>query len=121
MSKRHVLSPAYALRPRILSQSWSLQIGDLTGATSWTKSGQQEHAAGETEIQAASAQGFIDGTLDRAQGKVDSVMGAITGDKERELHGEKVVLLPSPMGNNNTAQRKHSTRFRESAAGQKLA
>ncbi|KAJ7101548.1 hypothetical protein B0H15DRAFT_899339 [Mycena belliarum] len=62
-------------------------IGHLTGATSWQKSGRDEHTAGEAEIQAAEVAGYLQGTLDRAQGKVDAVVGAVTGDKARQIEG----------------------------------
>ncbi|KAJ6527098.1 mismatched base pair and cruciform DNA recognition protein [Mycena capillaripes] len=62
-------------------------IGHMTGATSWQKSGRDEHMAGEAEIQAAEAQAYLQGTIDRAQGKLDAVVGAVTGDRERQMEG----------------------------------
>ncbi|KAJ7086152.1 mismatched base pair and cruciform DNA recognition protein [Mycena belliarum] len=62
-------------------------IGNLTGATSWQQSGKEEHAAGEAEYKAAQAQGYVEGTADRVEGKKDSVVGAITGDKSQQAEG----------------------------------
>ncbi|EIW54717.1 uncharacterized protein TRAVEDRAFT_152995 [Trametes versicolor FP-101664 SS1] len=62
-------------------------IGNLTGATSWTNSGKQEHAEGETEYKAAQAQGYAEGTIDRVGGKKDAVVGALTGDRTQEASG----------------------------------
>jgi uncharacterized protein YjbJ (UPF0337 family) len=67
------------------------QVGDLTGATSWQQSGRQEHFAGEAEIQAAQAKDYIQGTLDHAQGKLDSIIGAVAGDRSREVHGDRGI------------------------------
>jgi len=62
-------------------------IGNLTGASSWTQSGKQEHAAGETEYNAAQAKGYAEGTIDRVDGKMNAIAGAITGDRAQELAG----------------------------------
>jgi len=48
-------------------------IGNLTGAQSWTQSGKEEHAAGETEYKASQAKGYAE--------------GAVTGDKSQQAQG----------------------------------
>ena len=63
-------------------------IGDVTGATSWSQSGKEEHAQGEVEYKAAQAQAYVEGAADRLGGKKDAIVGAITGDREQELAGE---------------------------------
>jgi len=62
-------------------------VGNATGAQSWTNSGREEHAAGESEYNAARAKGYAEGTKDRVSGKKDSVVGAATGDKEQQAAG----------------------------------
>jgi hypothetical protein len=62
-------------------------VGDVTGAKSWTESGKQEHASGETEYNAARAKGYAEGTLDHLGGKKDTVVGAVAGDREQEASG----------------------------------
>ena len=62
-------------------------IGNLTGATSWQKSGREEHAAGEAESNAARAKDYVDGAADRLIGKKDAVLGAVSGDHQQELSG----------------------------------
>jgi len=62
-------------------------VGDVTDAKSWTESGKQEHASGEAEYNAARAKGYAEGTLDRLRGKKDTVVGAISGDREQEASG----------------------------------
>lgn len=63
-------------------------IGNLTGSTEWQRSGKEEHAAGEAEYNAAQAKGYVDGSVDRAAGYKDSVLGAVTGDKSQQAQGK---------------------------------
>ncbi|KZT11489.1 uncharacterized protein LAESUDRAFT_692399 [Laetiporus sulphureus 93-53] len=62
-------------------------IGNITGAETWQESGKEEHAKGEAEYKAAQAEGYAEGTLDRVGGKKDAVLGAVTGDRSKEISG----------------------------------
>ncbi|PCH36310.1 hypothetical protein WOLCODRAFT_20465 [Wolfiporia cocos MD-104 SS10] len=62
-------------------------VGDLTGASSWSQSGKEEHAQGEAEYNAAQAKQYAEGTVDRVSGKMDAVVGALTGDRQQEVSG----------------------------------
>ncbi|KZT26794.1 mismatched base pair and cruciform DNA recognition protein [Neolentinus lepideus HHB14362 ss-1] len=62
-------------------------LGNVTHATGLQRSGREEHAAGEAEYNAARAKGYAEGTVDRASGKKDTVVGAVTGDKSQEAAG----------------------------------
>ena len=43
--------------------------------------------AGEGEVKAGKARGYAEGTGDRLAGKKDSVVGAVTGDREQQASG----------------------------------
>jgi len=62
-------------------------VGSYTGYTDLEQSGAQQKRDGDAEYQAAQAQGYAEGTVDRASGKVDHVVGAVTGDKQQEMSG----------------------------------
>ncbi|KAJ7650825.1 hypothetical protein FB45DRAFT_1018201 [Roridomyces roridus] len=62
-------------------------VGNVTGLQSWQTSGKEEHAQGEAEYKAAQVKGYAEGTVDRASGKMDSVIGAVTGDKTQQTQG----------------------------------
>ncbi|KAJ7843349.1 mismatched base pair and cruciform DNA recognition protein, partial [Mycena olivaceomarginata] len=89
--------------PRTAAQVWQYHsvkgtlvemIGHMAGATSWQK----------RKIQAAETQAYLQGTLDRAQGKFDAVVGAVTGDQVRQMEGTsfrsmcKAPILKSSQG-----------------------
>ena len=60
----------------------------MTGSTSWQQTGKEQHAKGEAEYNAAQAKGWVEGGADRMEGKKDSVVGALTGDKQQQAEGE---------------------------------
>ncbi|KAH7103752.1 mismatched base pair and cruciform DNA recognition protein [Auriculariales sp. MPI-PUGE-AT-0066] len=68
-------------------------IGNLTGATSWQQSGRQEHASGEAEVKAAESKAYVEGAGDRIEGKKDSIVGAVTGDKQQQTKGKSFYHL----------------------------
>ena len=68
----------------------------MTGWESWQASVKEEHAKGEAEYKAAQAKGYAEGTKDRISGKMDSVVGAVTGDKEQQASGRSTYLVRSP-------------------------
>lgn len=63
-------------------------IGNVTGSVDWQKAGKEQHAQGESEIKAAQAKGYAEGTKDQVSGKFDNVVGAVTGDKSQEMSGK---------------------------------
>ncbi|RXW17519.1 hypothetical protein EST38_g8330 [Candolleomyces aberdarensis] len=62
-------------------------LGNAVGSTNLQQKGKTEHAAGETEYNAARAKGYAEGTGDRVTGKKDQVVGAVTGDRSQEASG----------------------------------
>lgn len=83
----------------------------MTGWQSWKQSGSQEHAAGEMEVERAMAQNYIAGTSDRLGGKIDSVAGAILGDRQREISGQFIWVVVTYQPPSDRVYRECSTRF----------
>jgi len=63
-------------------------VGRTIGAVGLQRSGAQEHAAGQAEIHGGKASGYAQGTAERAQGKKDQVVGALTGDQSQRAAGD---------------------------------
>ncbi|KAH8922337.1 hypothetical protein BT69DRAFT_1243255 [Atractiella rhizophila] len=63
-------------------------VGNLTGLGGLESSGASQRRDGDAEYKAAQAQGYAEGTKDRVGGKVDNVVGAVTGDKSQEMSGQ---------------------------------
>jgi hypothetical protein len=65
----------------------SYQVGDAFRIRSLSRSGANEHAAGQTELGAGKVVGHAEGTKERVLGKKDQVVGAATGDFSKEQAG----------------------------------
>ncbi|KAK9803555.1 hypothetical protein WJX73_009114 [Symbiochloris irregularis] len=63
-------------------------VGDVTGANDWKASGEKHIAEGNSEVKAAQAKGYAEGTKDRVHGKVQELGGKITGDNSKEAEGK---------------------------------
>jgi uncharacterized protein YjbJ (UPF0337 family) len=63
------------------------QVGDAFRIRSLSRSGANEHAAGQTELGAGKIVGHAEGTKERVLGKKDQVVGAATGDFSQEQAG----------------------------------
>ncbi|KAF5357067.1 hypothetical protein D9756_006770 [Leucocoprinus leucothites] len=62
-------------------------LGTMTGQQNLQQTGKEERAQGDAEYNQARAQGYAEGTKDRAGGVKDSVLGSITGDKTQQTQG----------------------------------
>ncbi|WVQ71278.1 hypothetical protein IAR50_000804 [Cryptococcus sp. DSM 104548] len=62
-------------------------VGGSTEPSSFTTEGQKQHDQGEAEITAAQARNYVEGVGDRLEGKKDSIVGAVTGDKTQQTSG----------------------------------
>ncbi|WWD18214.1 hypothetical protein CI109_102664 [Kwoniella shandongensis] len=81
-----LLGSAKVLVGQTIEQGYAA-VGGSTEPSTWTTEGQKQHDAGEAEITAAKAQGYVEGVGDRIEGKKDSIVGAITGDKTQQASG----------------------------------
>lgn len=64
-------------------------VGDATGIQSLSQSGAEQKSRGDAEHAAATAQAYAEATVDRVGGKIDRVVGAVTGDQAKEAEGLK--------------------------------
>ncbi|KAJ3847584.1 mismatched base pair and cruciform DNA recognition protein [Lentinula lateritia] len=62
-------------------------FGNAVGGDSWTQAGKEQHVQGEAEYNDAQAKEYANGTIDRVGGKIDSVVGAVTGDTQQQIAG----------------------------------
>jgi len=69
---------------------------DPIAGTQLGTTGNNQYNEGVAEQKAAEAKGYAEGTVDRVSGKVDNVVGAVTGDtakqNEAQLRHDKGVL-----------------------------
>lgn len=64
------------------------QVGAAVGHQGLESSGAEQKAKGDAEYKAAQVEGYVEGTKDRVGGKVDNIVGAVTGDKSKQLDGQ---------------------------------
>ncbi|KAL0068103.1 hypothetical protein AAF712_004763 [Marasmius tenuissimus] len=64
-------------------------VGGMVGAHGMQQRGQEEHARGKAEYDAARTQGLAQGTQNQVGGKKDSVVGAVTGDRTQQAAGKQ--------------------------------
>ncbi|KAI3613284.1 hypothetical protein WG66_001503 [Moniliophthora roreri] len=62
-------------------------VGGMVGAHGMQQRGQEEHARGQAEYDAARGKGYAEGIADRITGKKDAIVGAATGDKTQQAKG----------------------------------
>ncbi|KAK4699875.1 hypothetical protein P7C70_g6380, partial [Phenoliferia sp. Uapishka_3] len=63
-------------------------VGNVAGSTDLEASGASQKREADAEYKAAQAEGYVEGAKDRIGGKVDNVVGAVTGDSQKELSGK---------------------------------
>ncbi|KAL7007262.1 hypothetical protein EMMF5_003101 [Cystobasidiomycetes sp. EMM_F5] len=61
---------------------------DTTLGTDLQQQGQTQYNEGVAEQKAAEAEGYIKGTADRVEGKINNVVGAVTGDRQQQAEGQ---------------------------------
>ncbi|ORY83584.1 hypothetical protein BCR35DRAFT_303465 [Leucosporidium creatinivorum] len=82
-------------QPSKINAAWNSTVGSIketygaaVGASGLEAAGRDQAAQGEVESNAAQAQAYAEGTADRLGGKLDRVVGAVTGDIEQQQAGE---------------------------------
>jgi len=55
--------------------------------------GASERQRGQAEFRAAQAKGVVNATGNRVKGKGNQIAGAVTGDRTREMRGERRSLI----------------------------
>ncbi|KAH8828686.1 hypothetical protein DL96DRAFT_1595355 [Flagelloscypha sp. PMI_526] len=63
-------------------------VGKTLGSDSMQRSGYENQAQADAQMNQSKAKGYAEGTGDRIQGKFQSVGGAITGDKSQQHKGD---------------------------------